>query len=86
LGLEVVAESNAVTDLQTAAGNELLNGIDRSETVVDQYRDLLEMTVECSDSEGHEQWLDIDPGEECGRVRQRVDEGLGEICPFRAGR
>jgi hypothetical protein len=44
------------------------------------------MTVECSDSEGHEQWLDIDPGEECGRVRQRVDEGLGEICPFRAGR
>ena len=42
------------------------------------------MTVERSDAEGNEEWLDIDPGEVGGGVRQRVDEGLCEICPFRA--
>jgi hypothetical protein len=69
LGPEVVAESDAVTDLQVAGGDEFLDGSDRSETVVDKCRDLLEMTVERSDAEGHEEWLDIDPGEEGGGIR-----------------
>ena len=46
-----MAESNSVTNLEVAGGNELLDGIDRSEALVDQCRDLLEMTVERSYAE-----------------------------------
>jgi len=73
-----------VTDVEVASGDELLNRIDRRETVVDNCGDLFEMPVECSDSEGDEQGLDIDPGEDGGGVPQWVDEGLREIGSFRA--
>ena len=56
----------------------------RGQTVVDQCGDLLEIAVECSYPEGDEEWLDIDHGEIGGGIRRRVDEGLSEICPFRA--
>ena len=84
LGPEVMAESNSVTNLEVAGGNELLDGIDRSEALVDQCRDLLEMTVERSYAEGNEEWFDINPGKVGGGVRRGVDERLCEICSARA--
>ncbi|MGH9080320.1 MAG: hypothetical protein ACRDZR_14860 [Acidimicrobiales bacterium] len=76
LGPEVVPESDAVTDMESAGSDELLHCVDRSETIVDQCRDLLEMAVEGSDAEGNEEWFDIDSIEVGSGVRRRVDDGL----------